>query len=153
MAASATIHCLIGCTVGELVGVTIGTHTGIGATNTVILAATLSFVSGYSFSTVPIIRSGVRFWSALKLVFVADAVSIVTMTLVDNMCMILIPGAFDKDLSHPVYWLSRLIATVAAFLAAWPVNYYLLTKGRGHALTHSYHGEHAANDHSMHHSH
>ncbi len=145
MAASATFHCLVGCTVGELVGVTIGTHTGIGVANTIVLAASLSLVSGYTFSTVPIMRAGLKFWSALKLVFVADTVSILTMIVADNLCMMLIPGAFDKDLSHPVYWLSRLISMTVAFVVAWPVNYYLLTKGKGHALTHSFH------DHSMHH--
>jgi len=140
MAASATLHCLIGCAIGELVGVTIGTHTGIGRESTVILAAALSFVSGYIFSTVPIVRGGMKFLAALKLIFAADTVSILTMTVADNICMLLIPGAFDKDLSHPVYWLSRIIAMSVAFLAAWPVNYYLLTKGKGHALHGDHHG-------------
>lgn len=139
MAASATLHCLIGCAVGEMVGVTIGTHTGIGISNTVILASILSFVSGCVFSTVPIIRGGLKFLGALKLVFVADTISILAMTIADNISMLLIPGAYDKDLAHPVYWLSRLISLCVAFIVAWPVNYYLLTKGKGHALTHQYH--------------
>jgi hypothetical protein len=138
MAASATLHCLIGCAVGEMVGVTIGTHANFGIGNTLILASGLSFVSGYAFSTLPIVRSGMKFWAALKLVFVADTISILTMTIADNICMVLIPGAFEKDLSHPVYWLSRIISLSAAFIVAWPVNYYLLTKGKGHALTHQY---------------
>jgi len=138
IAASATLHCLIGCAIGELIGVTIGTHTGIGRESTVILAALLSFVSGYTFSVIPIIRIGMKFWPSLKLIFAADTVSILTMTVTDNICMLLIPGAFDKDLSHPIYWLSRIIAMSAAFIAAWPVNYYLLKKGKGHAL----HGHH-----------
>ncbi len=139
MAASATLHCLIGCATGEIVGVTIGTHTGIGIGSTLVLASGLSFISGYAFSTFPIVRSGMKFWTALKLVFVADTVSILTMTIADNICMMLIPGAFEKDLSHPVYWLSRIISLSAAFVVAWPVNYYLLSKGKGHALTHQFH--------------
>lgn len=149
MAASATLHCLIGCIIGELIGVTIGTHVGFSMQATVVLAATLSFVSGYAFSTTPVVRSGVKFWAALKLVFAADTVSIVTMVLVDNICMILIPGAFDKDLTHPVYWLSRAIAVTVAFLAAWPVNYYLLKKGKGHALMHQYHQHDHGSDRTM----
>jgi hypothetical protein len=141
IAASATLHCLMGCTVGELVGVTIGTHAGIGREGTVILAVILSFISGYTFSVVPIVRSGMKFWAALRLIFAADTVSILTMTIVDNICMLLIPGAFDKDLSHPVYWLSRIIAVTAAFIVAWPVNYYLLSKGKGHALHHHHNYE------------
>lgn len=139
MAASATLHCLLGCAIGEMVGVTIGTHTGIGVSNTLVLASGLSFVSGYTFSTVPIVRAGQKFWAALKLVLVADTVSILTMTIADNICMVLIPGAFEKDLSHPIYWLSRIISLSVAFIAAWPVNYYLLSKGKGHALTHQFH--------------
>jgi hypothetical protein len=139
MAVSATLHCLLGCAIGELIGVTIGTHTAIGAHDTVLLASILSFVSGYTVSTIPIVRSGVTFWSALRLVFAADTVSIVTMTIADNICMLTIPGAFDKNLTQPVYWLSRLISLTAAFIVATPVNYYLLQQGKGHALTHQYH--------------
>lgn len=143
MAASATLHCLVGCAVGEMVGVTIGTHTGIGISDTLVLASGLSFVSGYAFSTVPILRSGQKLRAALRLVLVADTVSILTMTITDNICMLLIPGAFEKDLAHPIYWVSRIISLSAAFIVAWPVNYYLLSKGRGHALTHQYmHGSH-----------
>jgi hypothetical protein len=150
MAASATLHCLTGCAIGELIGVTIGTHFGFGITGTIILAAILSFVSGYTVSTIPIVRAGIKFWAALRLIFAADTVSIVTMTIADNICMALIPGAFDKDLSHPVYWLSRVIAMTAAFIAAWPVNYYLLKKGKGHALTHQFHGTSHTEYHTSH---
>ena len=139
MAASATLHCLIGCAVGEMVGVTIGTHTNIGISSTLVLAGGLSFVSGYAFSTVPIVRAGQKFSKAIRLVFAADTVSILTMTIADNVCMVLIPGAFEKNLSHPVYWLSRVISLSAAFIVAWPVNYYLWSRGKGHALTHQFH--------------
>lgn len=145
MAASATLHCLIGCVIGEMVGVTIGTHANFSISGTVILASILSFVSGYTFSTTPMVRSGMKFWAALKLVFIADTVSIMTMTIADNICMMLIPGAFDKDLANPVYWLSRAIAISAAFLAAWPVNYFLIKNGKGHALMMEHHqGHHSA---------
>jgi hypothetical protein len=142
MAASATLHCLIGCAVGELIGVTIGTHTGIGRENTILLAVVLSFISGYAFSVIPVVWTGMKFWTALRLIFAADTVSIVTMTIADNITMLLIPGAFDKDLTHPVYWLSRIIAMTVAFTAAWPVNYYLLKKGKGHALMNHVHHMH-----------
>ncbi|HVV67089.1 MAG TPA: DUF4396 domain-containing protein [Candidatus Saccharimonadales bacterium] len=139
MALSATIHCLTGCAVGEIIGVTIGTHTGMQPHQTVILAAILSFVSGYSFSTYPLIKARLSFWKALRLVFAADTLSILSMTIADNLLILLIPGAMDKNLSHPVYWISRVISLTAAFLVAFPVNSYLLQHGKGHALTHEYH--------------
>jgi hypothetical protein len=139
MALSATLHCLIGCAIGEMIGVTIGTHAGFPAHRTVILAAVLSFVSGYTVSTWPLLRANVPFWKALRLVFAADTLSILTMTAVDNLLMVLIPGAMDKNLSHPVYWLSRVISLTAAFIVAFPVNMYQLKHGKGHALTHGFH--------------
>lgn len=139
MALSATLHCLTGCAVGEIIGVTIGTHTGMPPHQTVILAAILSFVSGYSFSTWPLIKAKLSFWKALRAVFAADTLSILAMTIADNLLMLLIPGAMDKDLLHPVYWLSRVLSLTAAFIVAYPVNSYLLKRGKGHALTHKYH--------------
>lgn len=139
MAASATLHCLTGCAIGEIIGVTIGTHAGFAAHQTVLLASVLSFVSGYSVSTWPLIKAGLTFIKALRLVFAADTVSILTMTIADNLIMLLVPGAMNKDLAHPVYWISRVLSLSAAFIAAFPVNLYLLKKGKGHALTHGYH--------------
>lgn len=139
MAASATLHCLIGCAVGEMIGVTIGTHAGFAPHSTVLLAAVLSFVSGYTVSTWPLVRSGMSFSRSLRLVFAADTLSILTMTIVDNIVMLLIPGAMGKDLLHPIYWISRALSLSAAFVVAWPVNIYLLKRGKGHALTHSHH--------------
>ena len=139
MAASATLHCLVGCAIGEMIGVTIGTHSGFAPHQTVMLAATLSFVSGYTVSTIPLIRAGVPFRKALRLVFAADTVSILTMTIVDNLIMLLIPGAMHKDFTHPIYWGSRLASLGAAFVVAFPVNIALLRRGRGHAIMHDFH--------------
>jgi hypothetical protein len=139
MALSATLHCLTGCAIGEMIGVTIGTHTGMQPHQTVILASVLSFVSGYTVSTWPLIRAKVAFRKALRLVFAADTLSILAMTIADNLLMLLIPGAMDKNLANPIYWVSRVIALSAAFAVAYPVNSYLLKQGKGHALTHQYH--------------
>lgn len=139
MAASATLHCLIGCAIGEMIGLTIGTHIGLDSHYTILLAVVLSFVSGYAVSTWPLMRAKLSFINALKLVFVADTLSILTMTVVDNLVMLLVPGAMDKDMTQPIYWVSRILALTAAFVVAFPVNLYLLKKGKGHALTHKYH--------------
>lgn len=139
MALLATLHCLIGCAIGEMIGVTIGTHTGMGIHGTIVLAAVLSFVSGYTVSTLPLTRRGIPFRKALRLVFAADTLSILTMTIVDNIVMATVPGAMDKDLSNPIYWISRVISLTAAFIVAFPVNYWLLKNGKGHALTHQDH--------------
>lgn len=142
MAASATLHCLSGCAIGEVAGMLIGTglHWSNGATT--LLAVGLAFVSGYSLSTLPLTRRGMSFVSALKLVFAADTLSIVVMEIVDNATMWVIPGAMNAHLDSPHFWLSMSLSMVAAFTVAWPVNYLLLRRGKGHALTHHMHDSH-----------
>lgn len=136
MAVSATLHCLTGCAIGEIVGMTIGTAAGWGNIATTALAIVLSFVTGYALSSLPLVRAGIGLGQALRLVLVADTVSILTMEAVDNLVMWLIPGAMDASLISPVYWLTTPISLAIAFCAAVPVNRALLRRGGGHAVTH-----------------
>src|SRR5829696_1367727 len=66
------------------------------------------------------------------------------MELVDNTVIALIPGAMNAGLVNPTFWVGLVIALTAAFVAAYPVNLWLLGRGKGHALTHGYHGAEAA---------
>lgn len=156
-AISATLHCLTGCAIGEILGMMIGVALGWHAFQTTILAVALAFLFGYSLSILPLIRAGLPFKVAARLVLAADTLSILTMELVDNAVMLVIPGAMDAGLLNPIFWGSMAIALTAAFFAAVPVNYYLLKKGKGHALTHSHHNHTnhdkpaADHDHHMHH--
>jgi len=139
MAANATLHCLTGCAIGEIVGLMVGTVLGLGNGTTIALAIGLAFLFGYALSTLPLIRAGLGFFAALSVVFAADTLSIAVMELVDNAVMAIIPGAMDAGLVNPVFWLGMIVALAAAFVAAFPVNRYLIDKGKGHALTHRFH--------------
>ena len=138
MAASATLHCLTGCAIGEILGLIIGTAIGLSNIATIALAVGLAFLFGYALSTLPLLRAGLGFFGALGIVLAADTLSIATMELVDNAVMAAIPGAMDAGLSNPVFWLAMMLALTVAFFAAYPVNRYLLGRGKGHALTHHY---------------
>ncbi len=152
MAASATLHCLTGCAIGEIAGLMIGTALGLSTGATIALAIGLAFFFGYLLSTLPLLKAGLGFFAALSVVFAADTLSIVTMEVVDNAVMAVIPGAMNAGLVNPLFWLSMMLALAVAFVAAFPVNRYLLTKGKGHALVHEYH--HAGSDHDhKHHDH
>ena len=156
MAASATLHCLTGCAIGEILGLMIGTAMGLSTGVTIALAVGLAFLFGYALSTVPLIKAGLGFGAALSVVFAADTLSIAVMELVDNLVMALIPGAMDAGLVNPIFWIGMMIALAVAFLAAFPVNRYLIDKGKGHALTHQYHHGpehegHATGSHQTHH--
>lgn len=139
MALSATLHCLTGCAIGEIVGLVIGTALGLGNVATIALAVALAFLFGYALSTLPLLKAGLTLGAALGVVLAADTLSIVTMEVVDNAVMAVIPGAMNAGLVNPVFWVGMMIALTAAGFAAYPVNRYLLRRGRGHALTHRYH--------------
>lgn len=141
-AASATLHCLTGCALGEIIGLIIGTVLGWTTLQTVVLAIVLAFVFGFSLSTLPLRKAGLGFLAALSVVFAADTLSIATMEVVDNAVMAIIPGAMTAGLVNPIFWIAMPISLAAAYLAAYPVNRYLLSKGRGHALIMKYHGHH-----------
>jgi preprotein translocase subunit SecG len=141
MALSATLHCLTGCAIGEIAGLMIGTAIGLSTGWTIVLAVSLAFLFGYTLSTFPLVKAGLGAGAALAVVFAADTLSIATMELVDNAVMAAIPGAMEAGLVNWVFWVSMMIALTAAFLAAYPVNRYLLARGKGHALTHAYHGD------------
>jgi len=139
MALSATLHCLTGCAIGEILGLMIGTAIGLSTGWTVALAVVLAFLFGYILSTFPLVKTGLGVGAALSIVFAADTLSIATMEVVDNLVMAVIPGAMEAGLVNWVFWISMMIALTAAFAAAYPVNRYLLQRGKGHALTHEYH--------------
>lgn len=140
MALSATLHCLTGCAIGEIAGLMIGTALGLATVPTIALAVGLAFLFGYALSTLPLLKAGLGAGAALSIVLAADTLSILTMEVVDNAVMAAIPGAMDAGLTNVVFWIAMMIALSVAFLAAYPVNRYLLQRGKGHALTHDYHG-------------
>lgn len=142
MAVSATLHCLTGCAIGEVLGLIIGIALGLSTGATILLAILLAFLFGYALSTLPLVKAGVGFVAALSVVFAADTLSIVTMEIVDNLVMVAIPGALHAGIVNPLFWVSMPIALTAAFFAALPVNKYLLSRNKGHALTMNLLGKH-----------
>lgn len=146
MAVGATLHCLTGCSIGEVVGLIVGTAAGWSNLPTTVLSIALAFVFGYSLSALPLVRAGIALAAALGLVLAADTLSIVTMEIVDNLVMLVIPGAMNAGLLNPIFWVSMALSQTIAFFAAWPVNRALLRRGKGHAITHHAMGEGAAMD-------
>lgn len=150
MAISATLHCLTGCAIGEVSGMVIATALGWGNVATFAISIGLAFVFGYSLSIVPLLRAGLAFSAALPIILASDTLSIFTMEVVDNLVVAIVPGAMDASLSSLLFWLSLAGSLAVAFAAAVPVNYYLLKRGKGHALVHKYHhgehGEHRPHD-------
>lgn len=138
-AISATLHCLTGCAIGEILGLAIATALGWGNSASIVLAIALAFVFGYSLTMLPLLRAGLDTRGALPLAFASDTLSITTMEVVDSLIVIAIPGAMAAGLGDPLFWGSLAFALFVAFLAAVPVNRWLLARGKGHAVVHAYH--------------
>jgi hypothetical protein len=139
---SATLHCLTGCAIGEVLGIVIGTALGWSNVATIVLAIVLAFFFGYGMTILPLLRSGMALGAVLPLAFASDTLSITVMEIVDNLIIVVIPGAMDAGLGSLLFWGSLAFALAVAFVAAFPVNRYLISRGKGHAVVHKHHGHH-----------
>jgi hypothetical protein len=140
LAFSATVHCLTGCAIGEVLGMIIGTALGWSDFQTIALAVVLAFFFGYSLTMVPLLRSGVALATALPLALASDTISIAVMEVVDNAIMLWIPGAMEAGLTNLLFWGSLTVALLIAGAVAFPVNRWLIARGKGHAVVHAHHG-------------
>jgi hypothetical protein len=139
VAISATLHCLTGCAIGEVLGMVVATAVGLGNALSIGLAIVLAFFFGYSLTLGPVLRAGVPLRRALPIAFASDTASIATMEIVDNAFILLVPGAIAAGLDDPLFWWSLAVSLAIAFVAAVPVNRWLIARGRGHAVVHEYH--------------
>lgn len=139
LAARATTHCLTGCAIGEVLGLVIGTALGWPVLPTILLAVGLAFLFGYGFTLFPLLRAGLALKAAVALALAADTISIAVMELVDNGIMLVVPGAMDAHLDSPLFWGSLALAFAIAWVVAFPVNRWLIARGRGHAVVHGAH--------------
>jgi hypothetical protein len=139
LAFNATTHCLFGCAIGEVLGMVLATLFGWGTATTVVLATLLAFTFGYLMTILPLLQEGMEIRRALTLAFASDTVSITIMEIVDNLVVVLIPGAMNAGLTTLLFWGSLFISLIVAGIAAFPVNRWLVSRGRGHALVHQRH--------------
>src|ERR687894_2928776 len=129
---SATAHCLTGCAIGEVLGLVIGSALGWGNLATIALAVVLAFFFGYSLTMVPLLRADVALASAIPLAFAADTLSITIMEIVDNLIMLVIPGAMEAGPLSLLFWGSLAVALAVVFVPAFPVKRLFLARGQGH---------------------
>jgi len=140
LAAQATTHCLTGCAIGEVLGMVLATWWGWGNAASIALAIVLAFFFGYLLSIIPLVRAGTGFRAALGIALVADTFSIATMELVDNLVLLVWPGAMDAGLRDALFWGSLAISLAVAWGPTFLVNRALIKRGKGHALAHAAHG-------------
>jgi hypothetical protein len=142
IAFSATVHCLTGCAIGEVLGLVLATAFGWGNALSIAVSIVLAFFFGYSLTMLPLLRAGLTVRQAIPLALASDTVSIATMEVVDSLTVLLVPGAMDAGLGDLLFWGSLAGALFLAFWAAFPVNRWLIARGKGHAVVRQLHHAH-----------
>lgn len=90
-------------------------------------------------TSVPLIRAGLALSAVVPIALAADTVSISVMELIDNVVVLLVPGAMEATLDEPLFWASVLGGFALAFEPAFLVNRALIRRGKGCALAHCSH--------------
>ncbi len=136
VALSATLHCLTGCAIGEVVGMIIATALALSNFVSIALSIALAFAFGYSLTSLPLLRAGLAFAAVVPIALASDTLSIATMEVVDNLIILVVPGAIDAGLGDILFWGSLSFALAIAGVFAFPVNRWLLARGKGHTAVH-----------------
>jgi hypothetical protein len=137
VALSATLHCLTGCAIGEVAGMVLGTAFGLGNFQTVVISIVLAFFFGYGLTSLPLLRAGLALAAVVPIALASDTLSIATMEVVDNAIIVAVPGAMNATLGDILFWGSLAFSLVVAGAFAFPVNRWLLSRGKGHAAVHA----------------
>ena len=139
VALSATLHCLTGCAIGEVAGMAIATAFGWGNFPQIALAIALAYFFGFSLTAIPLIRAGLTAGVVVSTALAVDTLSITIMEAIDNLTVVVWPGAMDAGLGDLVFYISIAAGFAIAYPFAFLANRYLIARGRGHALVHEHH--------------
>jgi len=138
-AVQATLHCLTGCAIGEVLGMILGAAFGWSNLASIVVSVLLAFFFGYLLTIRPVLAAGVGLGRAARIALASDTVSITTMEIVDNLFLLVVPGALAAGLGDALFWWSLALSLAVAFVLTVPVNRWLIARGRGHAVVHELH--------------
>jgi hypothetical protein len=118
----------------------IATALGWGGVASIAVAVGLAFLFGYSLTSLPLLRAHLPFAAIVPIALAADTVSIAIMELIDNLTIVLVPGALEAGLEDVRFWVPLFGGFVIAWPFAFTVNRTMIRRGKGHAVVHGYHG-------------
>jgi hypothetical protein len=140
LAISATTHCLTGCAIGEISGMAIATALGWSNIGQIALAVGLAYLFGFSLTALPLVRAGLAAGVVVSTALAADTISITIMEVIDNVTVVLWPGAMEASVDDPIIYVSVAVGFAIAYPFAFWANRYMIARGKGHAVVHEYHG-------------
>ena len=134
-----TMHCVAGDGVGILVGAVIGSVMSLDRPVEVALEYGLGFGFGWTIFQSLFMRSmaGGSYWMALKNAFMPEFLS---MNLVMT-GMMLVASLFWAGIGGkpgpltPTFWFVMSMALLSGFVAAYPINWWLVAKGLKHGMS------------------
>ena len=139
LALSATTHCLTGCAIGEVAGMAIATALGWGNVAQIALAVGLAYVFGFGLTAMPLVRAGLGPRTVVSTALAADTVSITIMEIIDNLTVVVWPGAIDAGLGDLLFYASIAAGFAIAYPFAFLANRFMIARGKGHAVVHEHH--------------
>ncbi|MEO8514268.1 MAG: DUF4396 domain-containing protein [Ignavibacteria bacterium] len=132
LAFSATVHCLIGCGLGEVTGMILAVIFFLDNHTSMILSIILGAIGGFGLGVIPLKRAGYAWKAAFKQVLIAEGLSIAVMETFEAIVQIYTPGVMEAGLTDAIFWYGMLLSLVAGFIAAYPVNYIFVKMGFRH---------------------
>jgi len=128
-----TIHCLVGCGIGEVLGMFVASAFGWHRAGRLPLAILLAFAFGYTLTYRGVRKSTATSKEAIKITMATDTVSIATMELVDNTIEFIVPNALLVTASQPRFWWGLALSLGIAFVLTVPVNRFMISRNPHHA--------------------
>lgn len=128
LGAASTLHCLTGCAIGEIIGLSLGVSLGWSPWVTMAVATSLAYLSGFLLGLRPLLKTGMSWRAALQAIWLGEVISIGVMELAMNFTDYHLGGMTAASVFTPAFWTGLMLALPAGFLAAWPVNVWLLSR-------------------------
>ena len=125
LAIAATLHCLSGCAIGEVLGMALGAGFSWSNGATIAVSIVLSFAFGYGLTIRSLVAGGMPLPAAARIALASDSLSIAVMELVDNLFMVIVPGAMDAGIDQLLFWAALIGSLALAGIVAFPVNAWL----------------------------
>lgn len=123
-----TIHCLVGCGIGEVLGMLIASLLGWHRIGRLSLAIVLAFSIGYFLTYRGVRKKTDTSKEAFRITLATDTVSITTMEIVDNTVEFIIPNALLVTAASFRFWWGLVLSLAVAFIITVPVNRYMISK-------------------------